>query len=135
MATLPRGATPLRSGQIVAGDPHARSGAAYASGVNGGSTRTIASVPRGSWFGDAWWPKRLIALLALIGGSAAVLGALVKLVGAPPDFNGAQSAPARELLQQPAWPRPLSRLSCGLLVCALAAVVLLAASVLRHPDA
>lgn len=180
--------------------------------MNGGTTRTIASVPRWSWFGDAWWPKRLIALLALIGASAAVLAALARLVDFPPDFNGAQSAPARELLQHPdrwqdwhdtagrdlipfipgytawgtaaiawaAWRRPLCRSSCGLLVtagavdavetllfrrtlgrlmegatesqlsrmtsvtavatrlkwaCALAAVVLLAASVLRRPDA
>ena len=178
--------------------------------MSGGSTRTTASVPRWSWFGDAWWPKRLVAFLTLLGASAAVLGALAELVDFPPDFNGAQSATARELVQQPdrwedwhdtagrdlipfipgytawgtaaiawaAWRRPLSRMSAGFMftagvvdavetllfrrtlgrlmdgatesqistmttvtagatrlkwACAAAAVVLLAASILRRP--
>lgn len=59
----------------------------------------MAAVPRWSWFQDAWWPKRLVALLVLVAASAGVLHMLAGLTDFPPDYNDAQSASANELLR------------------------------------
>ena len=61
----------------------------------------MPAVPRWSWFQDAWWPKRLVALLVLLAASAGVLRMLARLIDFPPDFNDAQSASANELLRHP----------------------------------
>lgn len=58
----------------------------------------MPEVPRWSWFHDRWWPKRVAALIVLIAATVAVLRLLARLIDFPPDFNGAQSAPAEELL-------------------------------------
>lgn len=61
----------------------------------------MAALPRWSWFQDAWWPKRLLALLVLLAASAGVLQVFAGLTDFPSDFNDAQSASAKELLRHP----------------------------------
>ncbi|MGI8807185.1 MAG: hypothetical protein ACR2KK_04990 [Acidimicrobiales bacterium] len=67
----------------------------------------------GRWFRDPVWPKRLVAVLALVALSAVVLLVVAWMIGFPKGFNEAQSASGRWLETRPdqwrVWRRTATR--------------------------